>query len=424
MVTRSGSGSGCAVTRWAKESRGPAVNAVFVPVYEYVTMPVDTRFLPNALQNAELRPNITRQGLMQADGGSGRSLNALQNQILQNLARAIPGQSPGSLQRLDASDFTPEKVADRIAAFVEMGLANARARGASESELQALKEQATRGVEQGFREAREILSGLHLLEGRIAEDVDETERLTFAALEELKLDPGERALGGTTGLFMMERFSRADSLELNITTQSGAEVRIQFESRQDERLQAQIQVQEGESSGWLDVSRFEASGYQFSIEGDLDPDELRAVQDLVRDAGSLANEFFNGDVQRAFEMLPELRFDTTQLQAMELSMTRTETYHMTQAYEQTQQIDAPEHSRAARRLGQLAEAMRERFNLPALQFLDNPVEAGGQIMNTLMEQDSRFKEAAAERQQQFQDNLARLLDAVGRQPDSSPARSG
>lgn len=35
---------------------------------------------------------------------------------------------------------------------------------------------------------------------------------------------------------------------------------------------------------------------------------------------------------------------------------------MAQAYEQMQQIDAPEHSQSARRLGPLAEAMQERFN--------------------------------------------------------------
>ncbi|WP_028484477.1 DUF5610 domain-containing protein [Thioalkalivibrio sp. ALE17] len=376
-------------------------------------MPVDTSFHPISLKGPAERSGFTRQGLAQADGGSGRSLNALQNQILQNLARAIPGESLGSLKRLDASDFTPEKVADRIATFVEMGLANARARGASGAELEALREQATQGVEQGFREAREILSGLNLLEGRIAEDVDETERLTFAALEDLRLPPAERSLAGTTALSMSERFSRAESLELNITTQSGAEVQIRFQSVQDARLQTQVQVQDGAADSWLDVSRYAASGYQFSVQGDLDPDELRAVEELVRDIGSLADEFFHGDVQRAFEMLPDLRFDTDRLQSMELNMTRTETYRMTQAYEQTQQLDAPEHSRAAQRLEQLVEALQERFSQPALQFLDNPVDTGGQILNTLVEQDARFREAEAERQQQFRDNLTRLLDALG-----------
>lgn len=377
-------------------------------------MPVDSNFLPPSLKNADHRPGMPRHGLAQADGGSGRSLNAVENQILRNLAQSIPGESLGSLKRLDANDFTPEKVADRIASFVETGLANARARGASDSELQEMKQQATEGVEQGFREAREILSGLDLLQGKIAEDVDETERLTFAALEEISLDPGAPARSGTSGISMSERFTRAESLELNMTTQSGTEVRIQFQNAQDTRIQAQAQVTDGETGSWLDISRSEASGYRFSVEGDLNPDEQRAVEALVRDVGSLAGEFFNGDVQRAFEMLPELRFDSTELQSMELNMTRSETYRMTRAYEQTQQIDAPEHSAEARRLGQLVESMQERFNQPALQFLDNPMETGGRIMSTLVEQDSRFKDATSERQEQLRENLGRLLDAVGR----------
>ncbi|WP_244270873.1 hypothetical protein [Thioalkalivibrio sp. ALJ1] len=50
---------------------------------------------------------------------------------------------------------------------------------------------------------------------------------------------------------------------------------------------------------------------------------------------------------------------------------------MAQAYQQTQQIDAPAQSQSAWRRGQLAEAMLERFSQPWLEFLENPVETGG-----------------------------------------------
>lgn len=377
-------------------------------------MAIDNSVFPVSLKTPDFRPGAkgAGQGMAAGDNGSARSLNALQNKILQSLAKQIPGQSLSSMKRLDANDFTPEKVAERIAGFVELGLANARARGASEEQLQTLKEQATRGVEQGFKEAREILGGLNLLDGKIKADVDETERLTFEALKNLELAPQDRDLAGMTRLSMMERYQRAESLELNITTQSGAQVSIQFQSAQDTRVQAEARMEGGESRGWLDVSRTEQSGYSFSIQGALNPDELRAVEDLVRDVGQSANEFFNGDVQQAFEMLPDLRFDVSHLQSMDLNMTRTETYRMAQSYEQTRQMESPETAMPARRLGQLMESMQERFNLPPLQFLANPMDDGGLIMKTLVEQDARFKEAATEQQERFQENMARLLDAV------------
>ncbi|MCG5493878.1 DUF5610 domain-containing protein [Ectothiorhodospira variabilis] len=377
-------------------------------------MAIDNSSFPVSLKTPDFRPGArgAGQGLAAGDNGSARSLNALQNKILENLARQIPGQSASSMKRLDANDFTPEKVAERIAGFVELGLANARARGASEEQLENLRQQATRGVEQGFKEAREILGGLNLLDGKIKADVDETERLTFDALENLKRAPQDRDLAGVTRLSMMERYQRAESLELNITTQSGAQVSIQFQSAQDTRVQAEARMEGGESRGWLDVSRSEQSGYRFSVQGDLNPDELQAIENLVRDVGQLADEFFNGDVQRAFEMLPDLRFDTSQLQSMDLNMTRTETYKMAQSYEQTRQMESPEQSMPGRRIGQLMEAMQERFNQPSLQFLANPMDDGGLIMKTLVEQDTRFKEAATEQQERFQENMARLLDAV------------
>jgi len=377
-------------------------------------MAIDTRFLPSSQRHALPPSSAPEWGALRNGRGSGNSLSQLQNQILKNLASHIPGENLGSLKRLERNDFTPEKVAGRIVGFVEMGLEKARARGASQDELQALKDQATRGAERGFREAREILSGLGVLNGRIAEDVNETERLTFAGLGELSVDPARGEQPGTSRVSTVQRFERAQNMELNITTRSGAAVSIQFNSSQDLRLAAEVQAQGGASSSLLDVSRFETSGYRFSVQGDLTPEEARAVEDLVRDVGELASEFFNGDVQRAFKMLPELRFDSSQLQSMDVSMTRTETYRMARAYEQTQRIESPASSAPARRLAQLVETMTERFNQPSLQFLADPVGVGGRIMEGLVEQDRRFTSAAPSQQEQFQENLSRLLDAVQR----------
>ncbi|WP_018872486.1 DUF5610 domain-containing protein [Thioalkalivibrio sp. ALJ16] len=363
---------------------------------------------------ASLRAGSEGPGAGPAGGPSAatRSLTALQNQLLHQLAQHLPGQSPGSLKRLDANDFTPEKVAERIVGFVELGLAHARARGASEAELGKLKEQAVAGVEQGFREAREILSGLNLLNGQIAADVDETERLIFAGLEELRTDPMATMPPEEARFVRAERFQRAESLELNIQTRSGAEVRIEFQSVQDARAQLALETGADGAGAWMDVSRYQESGFSFSVQGSLDADEIRAVQGLVRDIGQVADEFFNGDVQQAFAMLPDLRFDREQLKSMDLRMTRTEVYRMAQAYEQTQKIDAPEQSAPVRRLGQLIEALRESLKTPELPFAGDALTGAGPILQTLVEQDTRFKTAAAAQQEAFRKNLERLLDAV------------
>ncbi len=91
-----------------------------------------------------------------------------QEQLLGSLAKHVPGVSATEFKALDAKDFTPEKVAGRIAGFVAQGLEQARREGKSEAEIANLHKQALAGIEKGFNEAREILSDMNLLTEDIA----------------------------------------------------------------------------------------------------------------------------------------------------------------------------------------------------------------------------------------------------------------
>ncbi|MCG5511206.1 DUF5610 domain-containing protein [Ectothiorhodospira lacustris] len=359
------------------------------------------------------------QGMSQAggrtDNDSTRALSNLQNRILEALAKHTPGLNAAGFKQLKAEDYTPEKVSDRITQFVEMGLANARARGASEEQLQSMYDSAMKGVERGFKEAREILEGLNLLNGRIAEQVDETERLTLEGLTALAPNGQGQSLSSLTNLSVMQRYSRAESLELTLTTREGDKVTVQFQSATDIQARGGMSRDGDQSMQWLDVSRAKQSGYRFSVQGDLNAQELEAIENLVRDVSGLANEFFNGDVQKAFEMVPDLRFDSSQLASMDLSMTRVEQYSATARYQQTQQIEEGERARPGLRLGQLMREMQEQFNRSVLAFLDRPQEEAGRIMSALVQQDVRFLEAGESQQARFRENLERLLGALPRQ---------
>jgi hypothetical protein len=323
------------------------------------------------------------------------------------------------LNRLDPQEFTPQKVADRITDFVKAGLAGARARGASEGQLESMRQDAVKGVERGVREAREILEGLQLLSGTIAEQVDETERLTLDALANLAPGQLNQNTGLQTVLSVNERYQRAESLELQLLTQEGDRVTIQFERRLDTQAQAGVASDGDNARALTSVSRYEQGGYRFSVEGQLNDAERQSIENLVQDLDRLANEFFNGDVQTALTMVPDLRFDATQLASMEVNMTKVERYSLAQSYQQNQQLDSPEHSKPGRRLGQLMQEMNQRFNESVLEFLDQYQNTAEKIMRTLVEQDSRFKDADQAQQQVLGDHLQRLFTAVN--PNSEPS---
>ena len=347
------------------------------------------------------------------------ALSSLQEKALGAIAREIPGMDVSGLKKLDPNEYTPEKVAGRITDFVAMGLENARARGKSEDEIQALYESAVKGAEQGFKEAKDILSNLKVLEGNVAEQVGATEKLTFEGLA--KLSPTQpkteteatQAPSTTSGVAVAERYQNAEDFSLKLKTRDGDEVEISF----SRNFEAQgsfgfSQDGEGNSAAVLDVSQSEKTGYGFSVKGDLSEDELKAIQTLVQDVGKLAKDFFGGDVQKAFEQAPDVRFDSSQLASMNLTMSRSESYSAARIYEGTQKLAAPEQENAGRRLGHMMRELRESAERPQLDFLSQPNQAAGQILQGLVEQDDRFQNADADQQKHYQDYVQRLLSSL------------
>ena len=378
-----------------------------INIHSYSASQANFRSLTTASQSAG-------QGLKTLNE-SAKALSSLQDGALNALAREIPGMEATEFSNLDASEYTPDKIANRIGQFVALGLDNARAQGKSEEEVQSLYDSAMKGVEQGFKEAKEILKNLDLLGGGIGEQVKATEDATFAALEKLSPAGQSQDVAGTAtlGMASAQRYQRAEDFNLSLQTKDGDTVKISF-SRDfaAQQSNATVMDEQGNQVSLMDVSQSENSGYQFKVEGNLSVEEIDAIQALVSDIGKVANDFFRGDVEKAFAQASNVAFDDSQLASMNLRMSRTEQYSAVQQYQQTQQLENPEQAQSGRRLGHLMREMRDSFQNPALEFLSQAREAASQIMRGLVEQDSRFQDASPERQSKYQNDMERLLSAV------------
>ncbi|WP_417581293.1 DUF5610 domain-containing protein [Nitrincola sp.] len=369
----------------------------------------------SSFQPAYVRSGESRQSQATANkSDSGPVLNQLQSKILESLLQHVPGMNLDGLKKLDANNFTPEKVSERISNFVAQGMEMARARGDSEEKVQAMYDRAMKGVEKGFKEAKEILAGLDVLQGKVANDVARTEELTFEKLR--ALSPEQSTAMDLVSMSVAQRFERADSFELNITTREGDQVKIRFDRSDTFQSGVAAAVDgEGNSAMVFDVSRTQSSGFSFTVEGDLNADEIDSIQNLIRDVSQLADEFFHGDVQKAFEQVGGLSLDASQLSAFDLSMTRTEVRSVASQYQQTQQLsDAEDQPTSGRRLEQLMQQLKEQINSPLLDFVQQQQDFAKSLMQALVEQDTRFKQADAEQQGRYRDNLGSLLQT---QPD-------
>ncbi|WP_415905733.1 DUF5610 domain-containing protein [Neptuniibacter sp. QD48_55] len=348
-----------------------------------------------------------------ADGkdSNGRSASAA-DKLVAKLAENIPGMSASEMKSLDANDYSPEKVASRISDFVAQGLEQARARGASDADLDRMYKAAVSGVEKGFKEATKILEDLNMLTPDISATIEQTKDLTFEALAGLA-PTNETASTRQTSISAAERYSKAESFSLDVMTQEGDKVSIRFNSEASQTASLGAYSDGNSSAVSFGLERSASSSYSFSVEGDLNEDELDALTTLIQDINLIAEDFFSGDVQDAFEQAAEFEMDKSELMNLNVTMTQSASYSAVAAYEQVQQLDNPLGNNG-RHLGQMMNNFDNLVANPAMAFLEDSSLFGVDLLDSLIHQDIRHKDADEESQSKLDDNFGLLRDLMTR----------
>ncbi len=365
----------------------------------------------------------SQTSFQQATSSGNSPEAASQNTVLNRLASNIPGMSTGDLNTLSADDFSPEKVASRIGDFVAQGLEAARRSGRSEADIQKMYNAAVDGVKKGFEEAREILDGLGALTDSISSNIDQTEDKTMDALSALA--PGQQTSedAQVSRLMAAERYQEAETLSLKVKTQDGDEVTISFsKSSQYEGSFGIEKDQQGNSQSLFNISRNESSAYKFSVEGDLDNDEIDALQNLIKDVNEISNEFFDGDVQKAFDMASEFRMDKTELASMNLRLTQSEQYSSIAKYtdvENMQNSGINSDSNPGKRLGHMMHNMHGATDNPKLGFMQDASSFSREMLSTLVTQDIRYRDSDETEKARYNANLESINNLLASQQTAS-----
>lgn len=348
-----------------------------------------------------------------ADGkdSSGRSASAA-DKLVDKLAENIPGMSASEMKGLDANDYSPEKVALRISDFVAQGLEQARSRGASDADLDRMYKAAVSGVEKGFKEATEILKELDMFTADISATIDQTKDLTFEALAGIA-PSGDTSSSRQTSISAAERYSKAESFSMDVMTKEGDKVSIRFNSEASQTASLGAYSDGNSSAISYGIERNASSSYSFSVEGDLNEDELDALTTLIQDINLIADDFYSGDVQDAFEQATELEMDKSQLMNLNVTMTQSASYSAVAAYEQVQQLDNPLGDNG-RHLGQMMNNMDRFMDNPALGFLSESSLFGADLLDNLIHQDVRYKDEDEESQSKLDNNFGLLRDIMTR----------
>lgn len=339
-----------------------------------------------------------------------------------------------------ASLFDFEEVARNVLRFVGGVIRGAADSGANEEELNNLFSQAREGVERGISQAQRDLGGF--LNDEISTGIENSRELINSEIDELEAD-----------IFGRQQFSVAESLtnelfasasqdgSLSIRTRDGDEVRISFESirqvNQYQSSQYSYQQNDGNENGtgtgtnaslYVEQSQgiqfYQYDGFSFSVEGNLDEAELDAIADLVRQADELAREFFDGDIDLAFEKALELGFDEEELAGFALQLTQRQEVEVVQTYESVSQYNDDENSQRAS-INPIADYLSSVLNVfdvgRAQLASENDLNS---LLNTVVSQIEEVQVpdliSAINR---FHNFNQRLLDNVPSQSESAPVEN-
>ncbi|WP_339906984.1 DUF5610 domain-containing protein [Pseudomonas guineae] len=327
------------------------------------------------------------------------------------------GLEPGSLAG-KANDFSPEKVAGRILGFIEQRLQSEQAAGADTAKLQKFLDQAREGVEKGFAEARKILDGMGVLQGKVASDIDDTYQKIqdgFSGLSQ-RFNPDAALVEGSSSIAAYsERFAaQADTFEMSVTTRDGDRLRISIAQASANWSQTGVVASSnGQGSSAVASSQsgsLQIGAWQISVEGELDDEERGALEKLFGQVQELSNKFYAGDLSGAFDRAMALEMDGEQLASMSLRLTQTTVRQATDTYSSVAQEGGQAASAVNKSLIDYAQGM-----LDALRNVNQLVAEGTDKTSLLdllkggFSLDERFDSARLDKAERLN---SRLLESL------------
>jgi len=262
---------------------------------------------------------------------------------------------PGS-EKLNIFDF--DAVAKNVMSFVNSSLSAAKSRGASADELQEMLGQARQGANNGIDEAIEELSGLNVLDEELSEGIEKARDLINAGLDETEEKLTNEGLTTPVSTPSLSSHavevsrnnyaSQSNSSDLSITTADGDIVSISFSALEENQSSENFSYYAGQDSKGMSyqssASSYSEMNFSFSVQGDLDKDELHAIQSLIKDISKIEKDFFSGNIDKAFNKALELGYDEEQLSSFNLELRQTQTNYVSQAYSEVANynVDADE----------------------------------------------------------------------------------
>ena len=183
--------------------------------------------------------------------------------------------------------------------------------------------------------------------------------------------------------------SNSKNSDLSITTTDGDIVSISFSELQQYANKESYQYEEG-SKGVaenysMSSSEYHEVNFSYSVDGELDEEEKKAIEALIKDVNSLQKDFFRGNVDQAFEKALELGFDNEQISNFSMDLQQTQTSYVSQSYTEVAEYDVKVLSSTNKELRPLIDFLEQFKQLQekADSLLSKNDDAFGQLLDAV-----------------------------------------
>ncbi|MDO3384187.1 DUF5610 domain-containing protein [Gilvimarinus algae] len=264
----------------------------------------------------------------------GNPVSIKPQELLQQRAEAnMPG---GAEKPAGFKPLTAEQAAGNILGFIERQLERDLAAGADKAALQSRLEAGLAGFKKGFNEAKEQLEALGQLSPAVAKDIGKTYDLVTGGVEDLagkfglsqSDEPVWSAPPPGSAINARYEYASAQSFNFEVRTREGDVITIEAASS---RGDSASWYQNDSGAGFAQAS-VSSSEYRISVEGDINDEERAALDSLLGQVNQLADEFFTGDLETAFNNALSLGYDKEQISGFALNLTRVEIQRASVAY--------------------------------------------------------------------------------------------
>lgn len=326
-----------------------------------------------------LNKQLQQDGLMQAKGlqqsfvneNQGMSdnrkvaarvlgLSISQTLTIEGRTADVTAKDKDHEQKVKMPLFDFEEVARNVLSFVGNVIKKASDDGASDDKLSSLFEQARYGVSKGIKLAEDELGANSTDE--VKQGIVKSKASIFDGIQKLETRISDKTEKSDKMLSDFLSLQNDELSEFSVHTLDGDEVQIRFGARESTSKES---FMVGDGSLQTSLIYQQTNRFSLQIKGDLDEAELKAIGDLVALADDVANTFYHGDIEKAYNKALDIGFDNKELSNFALQLTKVESsqkiqrYGEVQQYSETPSVDLKAPKAVAEYLNKVLDGMNQ-----------------------------------------------------------------